>query len=375
MTTSRPLNLVHVTAERGFSGGERQVFLLIEGLRKRGHACRLICPPASRTEAEARRRGLEVDGVAMGSDLSWTGVAGLRRCLRAAAPDLVHLHSGRAAWLGGVAAWSLALPALATRRMDRRVRRGWRTRFLYGRALRRTVAISDAVARCLAEGGVADASIRVVPSAVDPEALHRRLDRRETRRRLGLGDDADCLLAAASLHERKGLDVLLEALARLARRERRPTLWIAGEGPQRTALERLAAARGLARQVRLLGARDDVPELLVACDVFVAPSRREGLGIAALEAMALGRPLVASRVGGLAESVLDEATGLLVPPGDADALASALERLLDDRALAERLGAAGPQRVRERYGPEAMVDGYERTYAEILASPGAGPRP
>lgn len=366
MTTRRPLNLVHVTAERGFSGGETQVFLLIEGLRKRGHANRLVCPPDSEAEAEARRRGIDVSPVAMRSDLSWSAVAGIARTLRQAKPDLVHLHSGRATWLGGIAGWRAAVPAVSTRRMDRRVRRGLRTRFLYATALCRTVAISEAVARCLSEGGVPDAMIRVVPSAVDPERLHPQRTREAVRAELGHVADEDCLVAVASLHQRKGLDVLVKALARLTRAGHRPRLSIAGEGPRHASLEAQAAECGLADRVNFLGRRHDVADLLAACDVFVLPARQEGLGVAALEAMAMGRPVVASRVGGLGEAVQHEVNGLLVPPDDPEALAGALERLLADPELARRLGAAGPERIRERYSAEAMVEGYERVYAEIL---------
>jgi glycosyltransferase involved in cell wall biosynthesis len=119
--------------------------------------------------------------------------------------------------------------------------------------------------------------------------------------------------------------------------------------------------------VRWLGARDDVGDLLAACDVFVLPSRAEGLGVAALEAMAAARPLVVSAVGGLAEAVVDERTGLLVAPGDAVALGAALERLLHEPALRARLGAAGPARVAEGFLAEQMVAAYARPTATVLA--------
>ncbi len=126
--------------------------------------------------------------------------------------------------------------------------------------------------------------------------------------------------------------------------------------------------------MRFLGRRSDVPDLLEACDVFVLPSRREGLGVAALEAMARGRPVVASAVGGLAETVVTEQTGLLVAPGDAAALAAALERLLADPALARRLGAAGAARVEQHFLAEQMVSAYETLYREILAERAADAR-
>jgi glycosyltransferase involved in cell wall biosynthesis len=109
-----------------------------------------------------------------------------------------------------------------------------------------------------------------------------------------------------------------------------------------------------------------VADLLGACDIFVLPSRHEGLGVAALEAMALARPVVATHVGGLGEAVLHQRTGLLVPPDDAAALRAALARLLREPLLRERLGAAGPARIAKRYHAEAMVEAYERLYFEVL---------
>jgi glycosyltransferase involved in cell wall biosynthesis len=254
------------------------------------------------------------------------------------------------------------------------MRRGWRNRFIYAGAASRAVAISEAVAAHLAACGVPAGAIRVVPSAVDPAQLRPARTRAAVREAEGSPAGAACLLCAAALIHRKGIDVLLEAAARLSARGLAPELWLAGDGPERVALEASARSLGLAARARFRGARDDVPDLLAACDVFVLPSRREGLGVAALEAMALARPVVASRVGGLAEAVLHETTGLLVPPEDPAALADALERLLRDPALRERLGAAGPGRVAARHSAKAMVDAYEGLYREVLAERAGGGR-
>lgn len=368
--TPRPLRVAHVTTEAGFSGGEAQVFLLMDGLRKRGHHNLLLCPAASRSEAEARRRGLESRQVPAGSEWRPGNVRAVRAALEEVAPDLVHLHTGRANWLGGLAARRLGLPALTTRRMDRRVKRGPRTRWLYGRLVRRVAAISPAVARRLREGGVPEAMIRMIPSAIDPDALHPQQGRETVRAAEGIEADAPLLLVAANLVRRKGVDVLVEALAGLAGEALHPALWIAGDGPERGALASLVKARSLEGQVRFLGRRGDVPDLLAACDVFVLPSRLEGLGVAALEAMAAGRPVVASRVGGLGEVVGHERTGLLVPPEDPGALRVALSRLLREPALGRRLGAAGPGRVAEGHLASQMTAAYEALYLEILGERG-----
>jgi len=372
MLQPRNLAIAHVDAETGFSGGEVQVFLLMEGLRRRGHRNVLIAPPGSRSAQEAERRGLEARAVPMRGDLDLFAVPRLRRELVAARVDLVHLHTSRATWLGGLAARWAGLSAITTRRQDRAVRRSARTRLVYGRLVRRAVAISPAVARRLEEGGVARGVLVTIPSAVDPGALVPARDRAELRAELGLEARDFVVLTLAALVPRKGVDVLIRALARLPESapERegaaRVVLLVAGDGAERERLEALARELGLERRVRFLGAREDKAELLAASDAFALASRSEGLGVAALEAMALGRPVVASRVGGLEEAVVDGHTGLLVAPDDVAGFAAALGRLRDDPELRARLGAAGPRRVREGFAAEQMVAAYERLYRQVL---------
>ncbi len=368
-TPRRPLTIAHVTGEMGFSGGELQVFLLLEGLRKRGHHSVLLCPPESRSLREAARRGIEARPIRAGNEWSLRSMWEIRRELLASAPDLVHLHTGRANWLGGLAAWYLGLPALTTRRMDRAVKRDVRTRFMYGRVVRRAVAISGAVRARLIEGGVPAAMIRLIPSAVDPELLYPQHGRTAVRAAAGLAETPLLLVVAALVH-RKGVDLLLAALARLAEEGLHPALWIAGQGPAGPALEKQARELRVGGRVRFLGQRGDVADLLSACDIFILPSRHEGLGVAALEAMAAGRPIVATRVGGLAEAVVHERTGLLVPPEDPEALATALARLLRDPALRARLAAEGPARIAEGFRADDLVEAYERLYCEVLAEGG-----
>jgi glycosyltransferase involved in cell wall biosynthesis len=373
VTPARTLTIAHVDAEHGFSGGEVQVFLLIEGLARRGHANVLFCPPGSAAEARARERGIETRAVPMRNDADVRAVLALRRAFQRGGFDLVHLHTGRATWLGGLAARMARVPALTTRRMDRPVRRGWRTDWIYGSLVRSAVAISPAVAAELARGGVPPERTTTIASSVDPDALRPQATRAEMRRALGAGDGACVLLTLCSLVPRKGVDVLLEAFAGLPAQEPAPVLWVAGDGPEGAPLAARAAELGIAERVAFLGRRDDAPDLLEGCDVFVLPSRREGLGVAALEALAAGRPVVASRVGGLGQVVVDGESGLLVPPGDAEALRSALARVVASPELREALGRAGPLRVAQGYRADQMVAAYENLYHRILdeAAPGA----
>jgi glycosyltransferase involved in cell wall biosynthesis len=360
------LAIGQVNSESGFSGGEVQMFLMMEGLRRRGHRPVVFCQPGSRPAAAARERGFEIAAVRMRNDLDLGAAFGLARAFRRARLDLVHLHTGRANWLGGLAARLARLPAVTTRRMDRRVRPGLRTDLVYRRLTRRAVAISPAVADCLRAGGVPASRVELIYEAVDPERVRPRAGRAATRAALGVAESDLVLLCLAALIRRKGIDALLEALAVLARGGRRPTLWLAGEGEERAALEAEARRLGLGERAHFLGRRDDTGDLLAACDVFVLPSRREGLGVAALEAMAAGRAVVCSAVGGLADSVVDGRTGLHVQPEDVEGLAAALAQLLDDGDLRARLGRSGPARIAERFSAEPMVEAHERLYREVI---------
>lgn len=368
MTANTPLTIAHVDAETGYSGGEVQVFLLMEGLARQGHRNVLVCPPGSRSEVRAAELGIETRTVPMANDLDLGAVVRLRRAFRAVETDVVHLHTGRATWLGGLAAWRAGLPAVTTRRMDRRVKPGLRTGLIYGSLVQRAVAISPSVAGLLEQGGVPRELIEVIPDAIDPEALRPDVPRGETRRALGAQEEDVVLLTLSALVHRKGLDVLLEALSAAGDAGSSPgvVLWIGGDGPEREALAAQAERLALSDRVRFLGRREDVPDLLAACDVFVLPSRREGMGVAALEAMGAGRAVVASQVGGLGEAVVDGRTGLLVPPEDAPALARALQRVVSEPELRERLGEAGPGRVAEGFLAEQMVSAYERLYRGLV---------
>lgn len=360
------LCVAHVNSERGFAGGEVQVFLLMEGLRRLGHRVVLVCPPDTGSAREAARRGIETVLLPMQNDVDARAVRRLTRVLRQVGAHLVHLHTSRANLLGGAAAWWLGLPAVSTRRMDRRVRRSWKSQLVYGRFTRATVAVSPAVVACLQRGGVARERVHLIPEAVDPARILPKNDPAAVRRALATAPDVCVLLTLAALVRRKGIDILLEALGQLSQQQRQPVLWIAGAGEERAALEKRCRRLRLDDQVRFLGRRDDTADLLAACDVFVLPSRREGLGVAALEAMAAGRPVICSDVGGLPFSVIDERTGLLVPAADVPALAHAVQRLLDDPDLRRRLGDAGPQRIAEGFLAEQMVEAHVALYRSLL---------
>ena len=359
--TRRPV--VHVNTEHGYSGGEVQVFLLMEGLRDLGVEQVLVAPAGSESAKRGRAAGFCVCELGLGHQLDVVGVARLAMRLRGAA--LVHLHTGRAAWLGSLAARLVGCPVVITRRMDRTVRPGLRTWLAYRKTARVVIAISGPVAQLLQRAGVPKERVTVIPDALDPARLVSTVTRADTRAKLGAGDDAFVVLALAQLTRRKGVDVLLRALAESKTSGLR--CMIAGDGPERKALEQLARDLGLGDRALFLGRRGDAGDLLAACDLFCLPSRAEGMGVAALEALGAGRAVVASRVGGLGELIVDGRSGLLVEPEDVSGLAAAIMRVREDDELRARLEAAGPRRVDEGFRAEQYVDRHVALYRDVLA--------
>jgi len=182
-------------------------------------------------------------------------------------------------------------------------------------------------------------------------------------------------VVAGRLEEQKGHDLLFESLGSLLKQGLDFTLVVAGEGSRRSWLEQQALSLRLAPRVQFVGQLEDVGGLLAAADAVLLPSRWEGLPLVLLEAMARGRPIVASAVGGVADVIEDGVNGTLVPPGDAAALTAALEALHRKADRAWRMGRSAAETVREHYTWFAVVDGFESVYDEVLGLANVTPEP
>jgi glycosyltransferase involved in cell wall biosynthesis len=187
--------------------------------------------------------------------------------------------------------------------------------------------------------------------------------RAQARLKLGIEDDQLVIVAVAELRPEKRHDLLLKAIAELA--HPRAVLLIAGDGPARAALESQASRLGMARAIRFLGRRADVPRVLAAADIGVLCSDREGTPLALMEYMQAGLAIAATRVGGIPRLLTHEREGLLTSPGAPDELTSAISRLCADSELRERLGLAARSRCDEELGIERYVRELERIYASL----------
>ena len=305
----------------------------------------------------------------------------LGRLLRRHGADVIHVHSARAHVLARIAALRLRRPVVATVHMRAGqpvAGRGLRVRLrhvLYGiveswlvRRAGRVVHVCAADhLRGVAEGAAADQTV-FIENGIDLDRFPPAADRRGRRAALGVPAEAVVLACVARLDPQKGLDVLIEAAAHL-----RGTfeLWMIGDGPLEATLREQARARGIAGRMRWLGAREDVPALLAAADVFVLPSRFETSSIALLEGMAAGLPVVATDVGDTGRLVGQGRAGRIVAPDDAAALAAALQDFIDAPAERLRFAAAAVHEARQ-HSDVQMVARLQTVY-EALTPPAGRP--
>jgi glycosyltransferase involved in cell wall biosynthesis len=363
----RPLRVVHLVEALGTGGLEHVVASLSRYARDRGFEVDVLCAVrAGRVAAEIEATGVSVR-VLGATGYRPRDILGAARALREIGPDIVHSHGHFAGVLGRAAAWWAGVP-IAVHHMhtiDTTLRRRHRRleRLLAG-VTWRVLCCSRAVAAHAAEDlGVPEALLLIVPNGVDPPPLST-VDTALAEIGRPAAPIVGCL---GSLTPHKGQGVLLRAIEHLPPDRPLPTIVFIGDGPERSTLETLVATLGRRPRVLFLGERHDARSLLPAFDLVVVPSlAREGFGLAAIEAMDAGIPVIASRVGGLPEVVEDGRTGLLVPPGDSAALAEAMTRLLERPETRRSFGAEGHRRVEQHFRAAVMARRVETLYEEAM---------
>ncbi len=326
---------------------------------------------------ELEKRGVRVLSLDGTGKLDARVIVRLFKLLRAEQPDVVQAFL----FWANVAARACgrilrAFPVISSYH-DEVVREGWLVRLVDRLTLTwtdRIVCCSGAVGRSVVSriGGKIE-QCTIIPFGVDIEQFEATAA--ATRRELGLRDSQKVIGTVCRLVEpKKGLRFLLQAMAVLARKYGQPPcqLLIVGDGPSRQELELLRDQLKLSTWVVFSGSRRDIPRVLHAVDAFVLPSLYEGFGIAILEAMAAGKPVIATAVGGIPEFVLSGETGLLVEPGNVEALADAIDQLLSHPQQAQTMGVKGRIRAGESYHISTVVRQHEQVYTACLAQASYG---
>jgi len=370
------LRIAHLIESDGPGGAERFLAHMASALQAAGASNVAFLPADGEgwLERELRGSGVAIEHFRLERPASPACARGLEAAFRRHRIEIAHSHEFTMAVYGGWACWRTGIPQVVTMHGSLyyagRLRR--RVALRAALALRgRTVAVSESLARRLREylwmpaSGVAMIS-NGVPRVTPPAP--------PLREELGLRVTDRLLVAVGNLYPVKGHRHLIDAAALLAGRHPALHVAIAGRGAMEGDLRAAARDRGLADRVHLIGLRSDVPAVLGAADVFVLPSLSEGLPLALLEAMFAGRPIVASAVGEVSAALAQGVAGVLVPPGDPQALAAALDGVLSDPQRAGELGRAAARRAAAEYDISRMVRRYVDLYEEALGRRGAVPR-
>jgi len=352
-------------------GGPAQVVYLVSGLVKRGHEARLICPEGSGIHEQALAAGLPVIPIRFRTELDPTVFFKIYRAIRRFDPQVVHLHSRRGAdFWGGLAARACRVKAvILSRRVDYPVRRDPFSVLKYGCLCDKIITVSNAIKKVLIAGKVSPEKIVCVHSVVDPDAYNVRQNG-NVREELGIPEDAPLIGIVAQLIERKGHKYLFDALPAILSKFPNTKVLVLGRGPLEARLRQQVVDLGVSESVIFAGFRKDIPILLSELDILVHPALMEGLGVAILQAMASGIPVIATPVGGIPEAVIDGVTGLLVPPRNSEALGTAVLRLLSSPDIRMAMGQEGKRAVQERFSLDSMVEGTLKVYREVLTAKG-----
>jgi glycosyltransferase involved in cell wall biosynthesis len=358
---------LHIDTARTWRGGQNQVLVTVLGMRAAGHRTMLV----AHADGELRRRaaeGLELLPITARTEMDLSAAWRLSRAIKALRPDVIHAHDPHGVAIAALARSMSAAPKrpplIAARRVDFRLKGNALSRWKYDQ-VDCFVCASEAIRQILLADGIAESRTATVHEGIDlghvaaaPVAvLHEEL---------WLPHGSPVVGNVAALVPHKGQRHLVEAAALVVRLVPDARFVIAGEGELREALEHQVRHLGLEKHVILAGFRPDVLSVHKAFDIFVMSSITEGLGTSLLDAMACGKPIVATTAGGIPEVVRDGETGLLVPPRDPDAMARAIVRLLQDTQLRRTMGEAGLALVRATFSAERMVQETLRVYEAVV---------
>lgn len=360
----KPVVLAELAGSATYGGGERYLELLFDHLDPARYRPLLICPEPGPFVERMEKRGVETHLVELAPLFNPFALWRLTRLLVRKRVTILQTHGARANFYGRLAGRLAGVPVIISTVHNslkdyevRSLRRG-----LYAFLLRltlpivhRIICVSDANRYdVIEECPAAAARVQTVYNGVDPSAFPSLPDRKKVREELGIAS-GPVLVMIARLTEQKGHRFLLQACPNLLNTWPQFCCVFVGTGELQGSLYRMAMDLGVDKACRFVGVRDDIADVLAAADVVVLPSLSEGFPFVLLEALAMGCPVIASRVNGVPELIEDHKNGLLVPPRDSPALAAAIREILGDPTAASKMGAVGRAVVRERFTADRMV--------------------
>jgi len=361
------MKILQIVLSLKYGGLENLVVGFSQNLRKRGIESEIVClAEGGELKLKAEQSGIKVFVLNKKEGFNFKLIFRLAKLLKQQKADIVHTHNIPPLIYGSLAAAMVGIKCLNTRHGRGKKMTNW---FIWG-LNKFIVAISkDAHNQMLLHNKIDKQKARFIYNGVDIASFSGGINEESInliKSEIGVQPGSFVVGHIARLTRVKDQETLLKAFQKVIENETKAELVIVGDGPLNQKLRQSASDLGIATYVKFLGYREDIKDLLSVFDVIVLPSLMEGVSLTILEAMAAGKPVIVTNVGGNPEVVVDGETGLLVPSRDPQKMADAIMRILSDPSLARRMGEAGRKRVEEKFSLEKMVNEYEKVYRNIL---------
>ncbi len=360
-----PISSIHIDTRPDWRGGQNQVLLTLRGLKSRGHAAELMALAGGALDRRARDEGFQVHPIPANS-VRWNGHSLLQKLMRARRYEIVHAHDPHGLTLAWLARAHRSATLIAQRRVANPLSRAPFALARY-RAAKRIFAVSKFIADSVIRSGISANQVDVVYEGVKLPDRTTEGQRQSARDRWKVADAEILLGVVGYLLPEKGQEALIRALPAVHKDFPSCKLLLAGDGPTRPALEKLASELNITRSVIFTGFIERIETVYQALDLFLFPSLAEPLGTSMLAAMSYALPVIGVASGGVPEMVSSEKNGLLVPAPNPDAFATCIKRLLHNREEARNFGEAARATIEEKFTDDRMVESTIDKYQSLLS--------
>lgn len=362
------VKILHLTTDSRIGGTEKNIISLVTHLNKDRYENTVVAlMPGGEMIDGLRGYGIEAECLGMWNKFDLSAIFKLYRIFREKKIDILHTYLFHANVLGRMVGRLAKVPVIISsiRVMESRRHHLW-IDWLTNWMVDAETCVCEAVRKFTMERvGIRPDKLVTIPNGIDVREYNLDIDLGGEKRKLHIESNYPVLGVMGRLHEQKGYIYLLRAMVKIVKKYPRTILLVVGDGPLRKRLEGECAKLGINEAVKFLGFRKDIKELMTLMDVFVLPSLWEGMPNVLLEAMALGRPVVATRVGGAEELIEDGVTGLLVPPADEGTLAEAIINILTREDKGKKLSEIAKREVERRFALEDTIEKTERLYERL----------